>query len=467
MCFFRVVPMKKKNYKSDFDIILRLLVCAGGSDERRELGWPSFDWCARFYTSNKANVYVASCIGGVCTNCFNDGGQIHVIFDRHRLGKGVLNVEFYSELPNGIYPDGIQTEVSPQPLGIELIDGRGDCGTISEVEVMLPYIKGEKGDKGERGERGPVGPEGPQGETGPQGPMGPRGERGAAFAYEDFTPEQIEGLQRPAVEAASRADMAAAAAQKVADGYAEELASKADRSELSNVLAREPGVEVEDVYRPEMKVFDDEWRVAGGTVIVSGVTYGCNGTDDLTYDEAIEIKQLYSKRKGWDYSRMFFASTVRALLPIWVPNATPISLRNMFQSSRSISKIVFLSNVSPCVVTISELFSAFHTCEKLREIDAILDVSQASNVGAIANFQECKNLEEIRVRRLKTDINFSSSPKLSLASLQYIVDNAANTGPITVTVHPDVYAKLTDEANAEWHVLTALASEKNITFATI
>ena len=245
------------------------------------------------------------------------------------------------------------------------------------------------------------------------------------------------------------------------------LASKAERSELSNVLAREPGVEVEDVYRPEMKVFDDEWRAARGTVIASGVTYGCHDVDDLTYGEAIEIKQLYSKRKGWDYSRMFFASTVRALLPIWVPNATPISLRNMFQSSRSISEIVFRSNVSPCVVTISELFSAFHTCKNLREIDAILDVSQASNVGAIANFQECKNLEEIRIRNLKTDINFSSSPKLSLASLQYIVDNASNTGPVTVTVHPDVYAKLTDEANAEWHVLTALASEKNITFATV
>lgn len=245
------------------------------------------------------------------------------------------------------------------------------------------------------------------------------------------------------------------------------LASKAERSELSNVLAREPGVDVEDVYMPEMKVFDDEWRTAGGTVIASGVTYGCHDVDDLTYGEAIEIKQLYSKRKGWDYSRMFFASTVRALLPIWVPNATPISLRNMFQSSRSISKIVFRSNVSPCVVTISELFSAFHTCKNLREIDAILDVSQASNVGAIANFQECKNLEEIRIRNLKTDINFSSSPKLSLASLQYIVDNASNTGPVTVTVHPDVYAKLTDEANAEWHVLTALASEKNITFATV
>lgn len=106
----------------------------------------------------------------------------------------------------------------------------------------------------------------------------------------------------------------------------------------------------EELKQAKFALFDDEWTAAGGTVIVSGVTYGCNGTDDLTYDEAVEIKQFYSKRKDWDYSRMFFASSVRALLPIWVPNVTPVDLRNMFQSSRSISKIVFLSNASPCEI---------------------------------------------------------------------------------------------------------------------
>lgn len=37
---------------------------------------------------------------------------------------------------------------------------------------------------------------------------------------------------------------------------------------------------------------------------------------------------------------------------------------------------------------------------------------------------------------------------------------------ITVTVHPEVYAKLTDEANAEWHALVAQAAARNITFLT-
>lgn len=45
--------------------------------------------------------------------------------------------------------------------------------------------------------------------------------------------------------------------------------------------------------------------------------------------------------------------------------------------------------------------------------------------------------------------------------------NAANTSAITITVHPDVYAKLTDESNAEWYAVLTAAAAKNITFATI
>jgi len=219
-------------------------------------------------------------------------------------------------------------------------------------------------------------------------------------------------------------------------------------------------------YRPEMKVFDDEWRAAGGTVIVSGVTYGCNGTDDLTYEEAVEIKQLYSKRKTDDYSRMFFAATVRALLPVWLPNAS-VKLSSMFQSAAGLTKIVFRSNVSPCIVRIGDFTTTFHTCSNLKEIDGVLDVSNMTSPIYYPTFMLDGRLEDVWISGLKYSANFQDCKSLSLASLQYLVDNAANTTAITITVHPDVYAKLTDEADAEWHVLTALASEKNITFATI
>ncbi|AFD22346.1 tail protein [Staphylococcus phage StB20] len=71
-------------------------------------------------------------------------------------------------------------------------------------------FKGPKGDKGPQGEQGPQGlqgeqgiqgekgEQGPQGATGPQGPPGKDGRDGVdgkSFAYDDFTPEQLDKLK--------------------------------------------------------------------------------------------------------------------------------------------------------------------------------------------------------------------------------------------------------------------------------
>lgn len=75
-------------------------------------------------------------------------------------------------------------------------------------------------------------------------------------------------------------------------------------------------------------------------------------------------------------------------------------------------------------------------------------------------------IEHIRIVQLKTNINFGASPNITLDSLQFLIQEATNTSAITVTVHADVYAKIQDETQTEWHALIALAQEKQITFAT-
>ena len=84
----------------------------------------------------------------------------------------------------------------------------------------------------------------------------------------------------------------------------------------------------------------------------------------------------------------------------------------------------------------------------------------------------------MKLHELAISKSLSDSPLLSLSTMQYLVSNAANTKVITVTVHPDVYAKLngdmTNEAAAatpadelaQWQALIAQAAEKQITFAT-
>lgn len=102
---------------------------------------------------------------------------------------------------------------------------KGNAFTFADfTPEELASLKGEKGDKGlqgERGEQGIQGPQGPkgdrgdtgaQGEEGPQGPKGDAGEKGEQgiqgvkgdpFTYDDFTPGEIEGLKKPATDAAN------------------------------------------------------------------------------------------------------------------------------------------------------------------------------------------------------------------------------------------------------------------------
>lgn len=139
----------KVNQKSDFHFILKLMMCVkreDGTCEKREVGWPDHDWTAKLWTSTSLNRYVVSRKGDTLVNCFNDNGRIHVVCNNHKLHKGRLQCEFHAELPNDIYPDGIEDLYEPQPLDIELVDGPGDCATVAEVEMMQPYIKGDRGD---------------------------------------------------------------------------------------------------------------------------------------------------------------------------------------------------------------------------------------------------------------------------------------------------------------------------------
>ncbi len=154
----------KRNYKDDFDFLLKLYSCLVDSEgnvveeSRQELGWPEYDWEAKLYTSVKPNAYVASCIGGVCTNCYNDNGKIHIVVNNHHMGTGRVKVDFRAELPREIYPDNYQRNLIPEPLDIELVTGRGDLPDKMEAELLMPYIKGK------------------------------------AFTYDDLTQEQIDEL---------------------------------------------------------------------------------------------------------------------------------------------------------------------------------------------------------------------------------------------------------------------------------
>ena len=72
---------------------------------------------------------------------------------------------------------------------------------------MTPeQLKALTGPKGEPGDIGPIGPQGETGPAGPKGeigPIGPQGPKGDPFTYDDFTPDEIANLKKPATDAAN------------------------------------------------------------------------------------------------------------------------------------------------------------------------------------------------------------------------------------------------------------------------
>lgn len=74
----------KKNYKSDFDIILTLKTCVrheDGTCSKRDVGWPEHDWVATFRTESGLREYVASRKG--------DAEVERLIAERYSHGKEI------------------------------------------------------------------------------------------------------------------------------------------------------------------------------------------------------------------------------------------------------------------------------------------------------------------------------------------------------------------------------------------
>lgn len=445
----------KINYKSDFDFILSITDAEG-----KEVGWPDYDWRAWFFTDIAANAYEASCIGGKCTNCFNDNRRIHVVFNGHHMSPGVLNVRFDSELPNAIYPDGFQHISDPIKLDVELVRGQGDKPTQMDVDMMLPYIKGEpfryedftpeqlealkgpKGDQGEQGERGVKGDPGPQGEkgdigpTGEQGPQGPvgdkgdKGPKGDPLTYADLTDDQKSELMALVAE------------------------SKEDAFTLSEDFSMSETRKLSLVDKAKREVFIDAWNEVcrNGSYGRFNETTGffeLNGLTDISYQEALRIYQA-GREQGRNPYGIYSSLKIRTNLP-W---ETPVSgCGSAFFNATHIEKIVFKK-----YITITEIY-CFYICPKLITIDG--EIRFQLNDG----FSQCPKLVTVTAKMMKKGgiLGMSSSPLLSLESLKYTVENSVSC---SINVHPDVYAKLTDETNTDWNAVLNAATEKSITFVT-
>lgn len=104
----------------------------------------------------------------------------------------------------------------------------------------------------------------------------------------------------------------------------------------------------------------------------------------------------------------------------------------------------------------------FYGCQQLVTIIGGITFENTANNLA---FISCKSLQDVQFNMLRYNVDLRDSPLLTLESFQYLIENATNTSAITVTVHADVYAKLTDPQQAEWYAVNTAAQGKQISFA--
>lgn len=273
------------------------------------------------------------------------------------------------------------------------------------------------------------------------------------------------------------------------------LENKADVDNLPNVISEEviDSDTFEDfntVTREELKkdLFIDQWDAAWN---INGTVYGKYDPEHapdalhpfmgneiwMTYEEAIQIMNCAATLSAYQRIAFNFLN-VRTLPPIPLGfYVTYVDINNM----REMECIRFVQVQHPNYCGIAPANLHFlEDCRKLKRIEGVINLENFSAQCLNGYFlYHAYALKEVRLTGLKTNISLVSSPLLSLASLQYLIANAANTATITVTVHKDVYAKLTgdttnaaaaaltEEELAQWQALVTAAAAKSISFSTV
>ena len=216
------------------------------------------------------------------------------------------------------------------------------------------------------------------------------------------------------------------------------------------------GSPLHDLFVAADAVWDDtakSWTVADYT-----------GIDTPTMTKIYE--QSHNVLNGVDWTSKLLYATIPVNLPpradVTGYNGALTTARSAFAGS-TLEKAYIAVNDDTAAGLI-DCRNLFRSCSKLKTVVGIILLSDSVAINTDV-FAYCPLLERVRIRNLRSSLTFAHSPLLSLESLQYLVENAGNTAAITVTVHADVYAKLTDSSNAEWYAVNAAAQARQIGFA--
>lgn len=238
----------------------------------------------------------------------------------------------------------------------------------------------------------------------------------------------------------------------------------------------------------KMRLFIDQWDAAWK---VSGTVYGKYDPENapdaehpfmgneiwMTYEEAILVME---------YSSGFSAYQIIYLVNIPIKTLLPIPLGSYntsvdIMSMNELRTIRFIDAFNKGNVQVISQHPWFiSNCPNLTKIEGTFNISNMDASSCARFLRGSVNIKEFRASGLNKHLNLQTNSKLSLATFSHLITYAtttANTATITVTVHADVFAKLTgdmtneaaaaltDDEKAAWAAVLEAACAKNISFA--
>lgn len=191
-----------------------------------------------------------------------------------------------------------------------------------------------------------------------------------------------------------------------------------------------------DIVQVKKVKFDLDWNE---TVEHLPHCYCLNGLGDISEDEMLKIYNV-----GCFYGGVYGALS-------GLSNRTNLGRlisANFSQDSPSVAYACQCTTISLCVptTTYESTFAIksnnyFYGATKLRAIYGRLSIDNVYN----STFKGCALLERVKIRT-SASVSLADSPLMSKKSLLYMINEANPTSAITITLHPDAYARLADDA---------------------
>lgn len=186
-----------------------------------------------------------------------------------------------------------------------------------------------------------------------------------------------------------------------------------------------------------------------------------NGLTDISYEEMINIH---------NYTIPFSVGVIApqgVMLGRRLPIRTPYALkakRFFIFSSGNWDYLFWDSCIERVKLTeqiaLNSLNTAFSLSPYLSDIDGVISLERTPNTSGI--FTNCVSLRSIQLTKLKASIEIKQSPRLTNASILYMIENVIATSAIVITLHADAYAR----AMADAEILAALEAHPNVSLAS-